>query len=185
MGRRHTGPERARGVGRTASEGTVHDERWAGEARAAAGCAALLLALLLVVDASSGNLTGPLAAAWTALAALLFAILMPARLSAREGHFSSRGLFRERSVRTDRLVSVHWSDGVAQRLVLRDTEGHRLELDPRALSASPRLWYRLDADARTSVRRGTLTSGTTALLRLTARVDGETARLVFRTSDLE
>ncbi|MFD3484717.1 hypothetical protein [Streptomyces sp. NPDC058665] len=44
---------------------------------------------------------------------------------------ASRGLLRERTVRTDRLVSVRWSDGVAQRLIPRDLDGGSVEVDPR------------------------------------------------------
>jgi hypothetical protein len=162
----------------------VHDVRWAGAARFAVGCAALLLTLLLVVDGLSGNLTLVRAGLWSALAALLFVVLIPARVSAGPGRLTSLALLRRRTVRTDRLVSVSWSDGVSQRLVLRDSEGGRVELDPRVLLATPQLWHRLDTDARLSLRDGTLLRGATALRRLAEHLDRATAQLVFKRSGL-
>ncbi|MFJ2932715.1 hypothetical protein ACIO8G_08095 [Streptomyces sp. NPDC087219] len=52
--------------------GSVYDSAWAGEARAAAGCAGLLLALSLAVDAGYDALTLPNAVPWIALSTLLF-----------------------------------------------------------------------------------------------------------------
>ncbi|MFC5801864.1 hypothetical protein [Streptomyces formicae] len=118
---------------------------WARERRAAIGCAGLLLALLLLIDGGSGRLTAPRAVLWTGLAALLFTLLLPARVTAGE------------------LVSARWSDDVSQLLVLRDLEGGRVELDPGILVAHPQLWRHLDAGARTSLGRGTLLCGATAL----------------------
>lgn len=161
----------------------AYDRTWAGEARSAVGCAAVLLGLLLLIDTGAGTLTPWRAALWTGLAVLLLLVLWPARVSAGPGLLVTRGL-RTRAVRTDRLVSVRWSDGVAQRLVLRDAEGARAELDPRILVANPPLWRVLDADARTSVQRGTLRCGETALRQMSERVDRETARGVFRASGL-
>ncbi|MFK4227154.1 hypothetical protein [Streptomyces sp. NPDC019890] len=152
--------------------------------RSAVGCATLLLCLLLVIDGGSGALTFASAALWTALAILLFVVLLPARVTAGEGWLASRGLLRERRVRTDCLVAVRWSDGVAQRLVLRDLDGGRVELDPRVLVANPPLWRLLDEGARTSLGRGTLLSGATALKQMSRRIDGETAHSVFKISGL-
>jgi hypothetical protein len=100
---------------------------------------------------------------------------------------SVRGLLGERVVRTDRLVAVRWADGVAGRVVLRDEEGGRVELSPRVLEANPQLWRLLDAGARSSCAApdGTLRCGTAELRRLGERVDGETAKAVFRVSGLE
>ncbi|MFI6682404.1 hypothetical protein [Streptomyces sp. NPDC050485] len=168
-----------------AADDAVHDTRWAGEARSAVGCAALLLALLLAVDAVSGTLSGLRTLLWLGLALLLLVVLWPARVSAGPGRLVSRGLLRRAEVRTDRLVSVRWSDGVAQRLVLRDIEGNRAELDPNVLVANPPLWHVLDEDARTSAGRGTLRCGETALRQIAARVDKETAHTVFKVSGLE
>lgn len=157
---------------------------WAGELRTAIGCATLLFALLLLVDGASGRLTAPRAVLWTGLATLLFVVLLPARVTAGEGWLASRGILRKQRVRTDQLVAVRWSDGVAQRLVLRDLEGGRIELDPRVLVANPQLWRHLDAGARASLGRGTLLCGATALKQLSRRIDGETAQTVFKVSGL-
>lgn len=88
-------------------------------------------------------------------------------------------------MRTDHLVSVRCLDGVGQRLVLRDTFGARVEIDPRVLIANPPLWHRLDEDARVSALRSTLMCGGTALRRVSERIDRETALTVFKVSGLE
>ncbi|MFG2645032.1 hypothetical protein ACGFYP_29145 [Streptomyces sp. NPDC048370] len=183
----HTTPEEqehnaARG-GHTTRE--AHDDEWAGETRAAAGCAALLLALSLTIDAGTGSLNTTRAMLWIALAALLFAILVPPHVSASPGRLTVRGLWTRQSVRTDRLRSVRWSNGVSQRLVLRDTEDGRAEIDPRVLVANPALWHLVAADARISSARGTLLCGSTALDRLSRRMDRETAQTVFKVSGLQ
>ncbi|WP_405808559.1 hypothetical protein OG729_27750 [Streptomyces sp. NBC_00210] len=161
------------------------DTGWTGERRAALRYAAALLALLLLIDWGTGGLTVLRAALWTGLAILLLVVLLPPRVTAGEGWLASRGLLRERRVRTDRLMAVRWSDGVAQRLVLRDLDGGRVEVDPRVFTANPELWHLLDAGARISLGRGTLLSGATALKQLSQRIDGESARLVFKVSGLE
>ncbi|MEU5437727.1 hypothetical protein AB0G73_30730 [Streptomyces sp. NPDC020719] len=162
----------------------AYDLGWAGEARTAGGCAAVVLGLLLLIDTSAGTLTAPRAALWLGLAALLLAVLWPARVSAGPGLLVSRTLTRTRAVRTDRLVSVRWSDGVAQRLLLRDADGNRAEIDPQVLVHNPPLWRFVDEGARTSVARGMLCCGETALRQVSARIDGETARAVFKVSGL-
>ncbi|WP_330328459.1 hypothetical protein OHS33_01045 [Streptomyces sp. NBC_00536] len=164
---------------------TAQDTHWAGERRSALGVASLLFSALLVLDAGAGRLDVTRGALWSGLAVLLFVVLLPPRVSTRPGLLSARGLLVERSVRTDRLVSVRWSDGVAQRMVLRDTQGGRVEIDPAVLVRNPAMWRRLDADTRTSVERGTLLCGATALRRLAGRIDRETAHTVFRVSGLE
>ncbi|WP_041993860.1 hypothetical protein [Streptomyces sp. AcH 505] len=184
MGRRRTGAATRPGPGSRGAPGTVYDDRWAGEARQAAGCAGVLLTLLLVVDGASGDLTLRHAAFWTGLAVLLFVVLVPARVSAGAGWLASRGLLGEHRVRTDRLLSVRTSDGVAQRLVLCDTEGGRVEVDPRVLVAAPQLWYRLETDALASLRDGRPLYGADTLRRITGRLDGAAAEAVFRTSGL-
>lgn len=163
----------------------AHDRAWAGEARSAVGCAVLMLGLLLVFDAGSGRLTAPRSLLWSALAFLLFAVLLPTRVSACECVLVCQGLLGQRSVRTDRLVAVCRSEGVAQRLVLRDDFGGRVEFDPRVLAANPPLWRLLDEGARASAAGGSLVCGTAELLRLSERLDRETARTVFRISGLE
>lgn len=162
-----------------------YDTTWAGEARSAVGYGVLLFALLVAVDEVAGTLTDLRAVLWLFLGILLFAVLWPARVSAGQGLLVSRGLWRRSQVRTDRLVSVRWSDGVSQRLVLRDADGNRAEVDPRVLVANPPLWRLLDRDARTSIVRGTLCCGETALRQISARVDRETARTVFKLSGLQ
>ncbi|MFB6712896.1 MULTISPECIES: hypothetical protein [unclassified Streptomyces] len=187
MDRRNIRAVPGRRTGRTQSPGdtTAHDHGWAGDLRFAVHCAVTLLGLLLAVDAAAGRFTWPRALLWTSLAALLFVVLVPPRTRAGAGWISRRGLVREHIVRTDRLVSVHWSDGVSQRLVLRDADGRRVELDPQVLLDNPALWHRLDEDARGCVKRGTLRCGVTALRQLADRIDRRTARTVFTISGLE
>ena len=144
-----------------------------------------LLALLLVVDAAYGTLNAVRSCLWAALALTLFLILLPPRVTAGPGWLATRDLLRTRRVRTDRLVSVVWSDGVAQRLVLKDSDGGLVPLDPRVLIDNPRLWHLLDAGARVSQERGTLEYGTVALRRLSSKVDGETAKAVFKASGMD
>ncbi|MFJ9033277.1 hypothetical protein ACIRQP_33140 [Streptomyces sp. NPDC102274] len=163
----------------------AYDTGWAGDAWSAVGCALLLLVLLLVTDFGVGTLSGSRGAMWVVLAVLLFLVLWPPRLTAGPGWLASRGLLRERRVRTVRLTSASWSDGVAQRLVLRDGDGGQIEIDPRVLIANPALWRLLDADARTSMAAGNLSRGATALRKLSERIDRETARTVFKISDVE
>ncbi|MCS0635048.1 hypothetical protein NX801_05125 [Streptomyces sp. LP05-1] len=162
----------------------AEDGEWGSRLRFAGGCAGTFLVLLLTVDAAAGTLTGPRALLWTVLAALLLLVLVPDRVSARPGLLVSRGVLAERWVRTDRLVSVAWTDGVAQRLVLRDAEDGEVELDPRVLAGNPALWLLLDAGLRASASHGTLRCGTTALGRLADRVEGEAVRAVFKVSGL-
>ncbi|MER5935070.1 hypothetical protein [Streptomyces sp. NPDC002054] len=148
----------------------VYDAHWRGERRTAIGVAALLLAMLLGVDAGAGRLTVVRGLVWTGLAVLLFVVLLPPLVSAAPGRLSSRGLFTRRTVRTDRLISVRWVDGVAQRLVLRDDDGHRVEVDPNVLVRNPALWRRFDRDARGSLERGLLLCGAIAIAQLAGRV---------------
>lgn len=174
----------ARGPGAEPAGPRADDLHWAGETRSAIGVASLLGTALLAVDAGSGRLDVTRGVLWTGLAWLLFAILLPRRVSVRPGLLSARGMLTARTVRTDSLVSVRWSDGVAQRLILRDTDGRQVEIDPRVLARNPAMWHLLDADSRTSIRRGTLRRGTTALRQLARRMDRETAHSVFKVSGL-
>ncbi|MGO4459475.1 hypothetical protein AB4039_19585 [Streptomyces sp. M-16] len=172
------------GSGAAGSGPCAHDVHWAGERRSALGVASLLFAALLVMDAGFGRLDVVRGALWTGLAGLVFVILRPPRVCVRPGLLSVRGLLVTDTVRTDSLVSVRWSHGVAQRMILRDTDGSRAEIDPMVLVRNPAMWHRLDTDARTSTGRGTLRCGSGALRRLAERIDGETARAVFRVSGL-
>ncbi|MCT9006452.1 hypothetical protein [Streptomyces rhizosphaerihabitans] len=167
------------------AEEVAHDLLWARDLRSWLRCAGALLALLLLIDGAAGTLTDPRALLWFTLAALLFVVLCPTRIAAGEGWLTSRGPLGTRRVRTDRLVSVRCLDGVGERLVLRDTFGARLEIDPRVLVASPELWHRLDEDARVSALRGSLVCGETALHRVSERIDRETALTVFKVSGLD
>ncbi|WP_152773377.1 hypothetical protein [Streptomyces spongiae] len=163
----------------------AYDSHWAGELRSTIRCSGGLLGLLLLVDWGAGDFSPWRAALWGVLAVLLFLVLLPPRVAAGAGWLSSRGLRRERRVRTDHLVSVRWLEGVTQRLVLRDAFGDRVEIDPRVLVANPPLWHRLNEDARASAAQGMLLCGGTALLQLSQRIDRETARTVFKVSGLE
>ncbi|MFF3490241.1 hypothetical protein ACFYWS_02725 [Streptomyces sp. NPDC002795] len=162
----------------------ARDEQWAGEAHSAVRCGVGLSALLLGIDTLSGQFTLWRGVLWLGLGALLTVVLLPARVTATVDRLTARGLWREHTVRTDLLVSVRCVDGVAQRLVLRDQFGGRVEIDPQVLVANPPLWHLLDDAARESERRGLLLCGATALRRLARRVDGELAQSVFRVSGL-
>ncbi|MGE7389041.1 hypothetical protein ACQKM2_26555 [Streptomyces sp. NPDC004126] len=164
--------------------GFAQDTHWAGEQRSAIGVAFLLFIALFTMDACLGQLDVTRGLLWTGLAGLIFVILVPPRVSVRPGLLSKRGVLVEDTVRTDSLVSVRWYDGVAQRMVLRDTEGGLVEIDPTVMVRNPAMWYRFDMDARTSIRRGTLLSGAAALCELSERIDRETAHGVFRVSGL-
>ena len=164
---------------------SAYDRRWRRDLHDTFRCAGALLGLLLLVDNLSGHLTLWRGALWLTLAVLLLVVLYPARVRAGEGWLSSRGLLRERRVRTDRLVSVRCLDGVSQRLVLRDELGGRVEIDPDVLVHNPDLWHRVSEDSRRSIATGTLTCGATALRRVAERVERETAETVFKVSGLE
>ena len=163
----------------------AHDRRWARDLRDTLRCVGALLGLLLLVDHLSGRLTLWRGALWLTLAVLLLVVLYPARVRAGEGWLSSRGLLRERRVRTDRLVSVRCLDGVSQRLLLRDELGGRVEIDPDVLITNPDLWHHVSEDSRKSMASGSLTCGATALRRVAERVERETAETVFKVSGLE
>ncbi|MEU1404375.1 hypothetical protein ABZ471_18730 [Streptomyces sp. NPDC005728] len=163
----------------------AYDRQYAPDLLSSVRCAAVLLGLLLLVDLVAGTLSWWRSALWVSLALLLFLVLVPARVSAGEGWLASRRLLRTRRVRTDLLVAVRPLGGVAQRLVLRDAFGSRVEIDPDVLLHNPDLWYHLAEAARTAQRSGTLLCGTTALRHLAERIDRETARTVFRTSGLD
>ncbi|WP_432166672.1 hypothetical protein [Streptomyces sp. bgisy031] len=167
------------------SSGVTYDRHWAKDLRSAMRCSAVILCLLLLIDWWADSFTAARAALWVALAVLLFVILCPARVTAGEGWLASRGLVRERRVRTDALVSVRCLGGVSQRLRLRDTSGARLEINPQVLLHNPELWHRFAEDADESAARGHLTCGATALRRMSERIDRETAQTVFKVSGLD
>ncbi|MEV6833738.1 hypothetical protein AB0N17_04320 [Streptomyces sp. NPDC051133] len=163
----------------------AHDRDWAHDVRTSARCAGALLGLLLLLDGAAGSLSPGRGALWFLLAVLLFLVLFPVRVSAGTGWLATRRLWAARRVRTDLLVAVRPPAGVAQRLVLRDALGNRVEVDPGVLLRNPGLWYRLAEGARASETAGILRVGTTALHDLSARLDRETALEVFRASGLD
>jgi hypothetical protein len=154
-------------------------------ARHAVYCAVGFSGVAMLLDQVSGGFTLPRAGMWAALSAMVFAVLLPPRVTAGEGWLAVRGAGRERRVRTDALLVVELYGQVAQRLVLWDAYGGRLDLNPRVLAANPLLWHLLDTGARRSRERGTLRSGTDVLRELGEWIDGETARAVLGTSGLE
>ncbi|WP_460070748.1 hypothetical protein [Streptomyces sp. YKOK-I1] len=160
------------------------DRNWCGSARLAAVCALLFGAMAVLTDWDAGTLTGPRALLWLTLTVALFTVLLPPRVTAGPGRLTVRGPLSRRSVRTDSLVSVRRHDGVTTRLVLRDTQGHRLELDARVLAADPFLRHEVDTGVRRSLERGTLRQGEQVLRRLTEQIDDETVKAVLRASGM-
>lgn len=161
------------------------DRHWRGSARLATSCAALFGAMSLLTDWDAGSLSLPRALLWLALSAALFTVLLPARVTAGAGWLAVRSPWRRQTVRTDALTTVWRYDGVSSHLVLHDTYGHRLVLDPRVLAANPLIWHELDTDVRRSVERGTLLQGRDVLRGLGRRIDEETLRGVLRESGLQ
>jgi hypothetical protein len=160
------------------------DRHWRGSARFALGCALAFLGMALLVDWDAGTLTRPRALLWIALSAAAFCVLLPHRVTAGPGRLSVYGLARRQTVHTDALVAVRQYGDVSSHLVLRDTHGHRLEVDPRVLVANPFLWHELDTGVRRSRERGTLREGTDVLERLGHEIDDSTARAVLEASGL-
>ncbi|WP_153542472.1 hypothetical protein [Streptomyces sp. RB17] len=169
----------------TGTAGPVYDRDWEADVRTSIRCAGVLLGMLLLIDWVAGTLIWWRGVLWAGIALLLFLVLLPARVSAGAGWLATRRPLRTRRVRTDLLVSVRPLDGVAQRLVLRDALGNRVEIDPEVLIRNPGLWHLLDEGARASEAAGTLMCGTAALHRLARRLDRETALAVFRASGME
>ncbi|MEU5919731.1 hypothetical protein [Streptomyces sp. NPDC047141] len=162
----------------------VQDREWAGEARAATGCAGLFLSVSLTLDACDGGLRLPATLLWIALAVVLFVVLLPAKVVAEPGRLTVRTLWTRTAVRTDRLTVLRWPDGVERRLVLADAEGGAARVELRVLLANPSLWLLLEAGARSSRENGTLRYGERDLQRLGRRVERDTAEAVFRISGL-
>ncbi|MFF3061147.1 hypothetical protein [Streptomyces sp. NPDC057909] len=185
MGRRNAARHDAVHSHEEPSAEVTYDRRWAGDLRSSIRCSAVLLGLLLLVDWGADSLTIVRGTLWAGLAVLLFVVLCPARVTAGEGWMASRGLLRERRVRTDVLVSVRCLDGVSQRLRLRDAFGGRVEINPEVLVNNPDLWHRLDEDAQKSDACGSLTCGATALRQISKRIDRETDLKLFKVSDLD
>ncbi|MFD7977336.1 hypothetical protein [Streptomyces sp. NPDC059071] len=164
----------------------LSDVEWPAQARSAVGCAALLLAASLTVDAGTHGLTPLRTAGFIALASVVLVVLLPARVSAAPDFLIVRGLWVTRTVRTDRLAALAWpTGGTAQRVILRDAGGGRAEVDLRVLTANPAIWLRLEAGARASLQRGTLSRATSDLARLSLHIHRETARSVLKVSGLD
>jgi hypothetical protein len=184
MGRR--GKKRA-SVGathRVAAVAEVQDRYWARELRSAMFYGALLFGMLVLLDWGLVGLTATRAVLWAALAVLLLIILTPPRVSAENGGLEARGFLSHQHVRTDQLVAVRMSEGVAQRLVLSDASGGRLVLDPRVLVANPLLWHELDQGARRSLEQGTLQYGMPVLERLGRQIDAAVSYGILRASGM-
>lgn len=163
---------------------TAVDRHWRAGVRRALQYSLAFVGLLMMLDWGDGTLTLPRAGLWAVLGIGVLAVFLPSRVSAGDGWLAVRGLVRERRVRIDALVSVRRYGGIAAHLVLRDTRGQWLELDPCVLEANPLIWHLLDAGARRSLERGTLRHGTQTLQELTDRIDGQEARAVLTASGL-
>ncbi|GHE84095.1 hypothetical protein GCM10018785_59970 [Streptomyces longispororuber] len=162
----------------------VADRRWAADLRDAVLCAVALFALIDLVDFAAGTLSAARAGLWAALSVLLYVVLHPVRVTAGPGWIAVRGPLRRRHVCTNLLTSVHVSETVAARLVLRDSLGHRVEFDPKVLADNPLLLHRLDGGARAAARSGLLRTGACELGQLVARVERGCARAVFEVSGM-
>ncbi|MEV5954427.1 hypothetical protein AB0M11_11735 [Streptomyces sp. NPDC051987] len=160
------------------------DRTWHGRAHLAVGCALGFGGLTLLVDWDAGTLTPARALLWVTLAAAVLTMLLPAHVTAGPGWLAVRGPLRRRTVRTDSLVYVGQYGDVCAHLVLRDTHGSRLELDPGVLHANPLLWHELDTGVRRSLERGTLRRGAEVLARLGHEIDDTNARAVLDASGL-
>lgn len=161
------------------------DRRRAADLRTALVCAGALLALLHLVDLGNGTLRPLRSAVWCLLAAVLYAVLHPPRVTAGRDWLAVRGLILEHRVSTDLLVQVLHRDGpVARRIVLRDVLGNRVELDPAVLLANPVLWHVLDRGARSAEASGLLRTGAEVLRSLARRIERDGAEAVFRASGL-
>ncbi|MDX3571023.1 hypothetical protein [Streptomyces sp. ID05-47C] len=162
----------------------VGDRHWRGSARLAATCALVFCALSLLVDRDAGTLTLLRALLWLTLSATGLAVLLPPQVTAGPGWLAVRTPWRRHIVRTDALVAVRQYGGVSAHLVLCDTHGGHLELDPRVLAANPLIWHELDTGVHRSVGRGTLLQGADVMEQLGRRIDDETTRAVLRASGL-
>ncbi|MEV1081495.1 hypothetical protein AB0I98_25155 [Streptomyces sp. NPDC050211] len=163
------------------------DRHWRGSVRFAAACALAFGAMELLVDWDAHTLTPTRTLLWLTLAATVFAVLLPQRITAGPGWLTARGPLTSHTVHTDALVAVRQYGNVASHLILRDAHGHRLELDPRVLIANPLLWHELDTGVRRSLECGTLcrnSKDSDVLRRLRHRIDDETAQAVLRASGI-
>lgn len=140
--------------------------------------------MTLLVDWDAHTLTAPRTMLWLVMTAAIFTILLPQRVTAGPGWLAVRGLVRRQVVRTDALVTVRQYGDVSAYLTLRDTDGRRLDLDPRILVTNPLLWHELDTGVRRSRASGTLLEGIDVLERLRHEIDDAEARAVLRASGI-
>lgn len=160
------------------------DRHWQGSARFATACTLTFATLTLVVDWETGTLTTIRALLWLTLSATVLAVLLPQRVTAGPGWLATQGLAGRSHVHTDSLVSIRQYGDISSLLVLRDTHGNRLELDPRVLVTNPLLWHELDMGARHSRANGTLHHGTDVLRHLAHEIDDETALSLLKASKI-
>ncbi|WP_157856251.1 hypothetical protein [Actinacidiphila yeochonensis] len=161
----------------------ARDREWPHRMRTAYASSVSVLALALVFDGWDGSLTWWRALLWTALAATLFAILLPPRTTAGEGWLAVRGLLHTERVRTDRLVSARLMGTVDRRLILRDASGALASVDVTVLIANPFLWHELDSGARRAHAAGLLPDRG-ALNELAKAVDADEARRLLSSAGL-
>ncbi|MFI1012860.1 hypothetical protein [Streptomyces sp. NPDC020965] len=168
------------------SGGTVlaADRRWLIDLWAAVFCALSLFVLLHLVDLAAGRLDAPRSGLWSGLGLTLFWVLYPPRVTVGHNWISVRGLLRERRVSTDLLTQVARRGGVAQRIVLRDVRGGRVEVDPTTLIDNPLIWHEVDRGARRARECGLLRTGSAVLDGLSERIESDTVRGVFEASGL-
>lgn len=160
------------------------DRHWRGNARFALCYALGFWLLILLVDWNAGTLTPARALMWLALSAAAGLVLLPHHVTAAPGSLTVHGTVRRRTVRTDALVGVRHDGDVCTRLVLTDTDGQRVEIDPRVLFANPLLWHELETGAHRSLERGTLLYGAETVTRLGRELDESAARAVLKVSGL-
>ncbi|MGW1893847.1 hypothetical protein ACWCP6_26875 [Streptomyces sp. NPDC002004] len=170
---------------RSGGRASAGDRHWRGAARFAVLCSLLFLCMATLTDWNAGTLTLPRAGIWLALAALVFSVLLPPRVTAGGGWLTVRGPLHAHRVRLDALAGVRQDGDVAARLVLWDVHGRRLCLDPRVLVDNPFLWHELETGGRRSLERGTLRYGAGLLRRLGEHMDGGEARAILRASGME
>ncbi|MEU0437473.1 hypothetical protein ABZ153_38915 [Streptomyces sp. NPDC006290] len=160
------------------------DERWAGDMRLTCQCSGVFLGMLFAFDACAGTLDSARAVVWSILGVLFFFVLVPSRVTAGPGWLRSCWLGRDRVVRTDQLVCVRWAPGAARRVVLRDADGGRVEVDAEVLVANPALWNLLRSGVRGSLERGGFYRGQSVVRELSRRIDARAALAILQASGL-
>jgi hypothetical protein len=152
--------------------------------RRALGCGCAFLVLMSLLDRCAGTLTLPRALAWTAGACVVFAVLLPPRITAERGRLVVRGALRTRRVRLDALVGIRRIGDVTVTLILYDAYGGRVQLPPAVLESDPVLWHTVDTGIHRSRQRGTLRTGRRLAAEISDRIDARAAD-VLRASGLD